>query len=73
MVATVAPPWAPEKKTTGSTGRMHGEIPVIRPPTKPTSASVTMFTIRNCGGPGWLVEAAGWPGRIGVGRGTMME
>ena len=30
----------PEKKITGSTGRMHGEMPVINPPRKPISASV---------------------------------
>ena len=26
---------APEKKITGRTGRMHGEMPVIKPPRKP--------------------------------------
>ena len=30
----------PEKNTTGSTGRMHGEMPVIRPPRNPISATV---------------------------------
>ncbi len=38
---------APEKKITGSTGRMHGDIPVIRPPTRPMSASVNILSIRS--------------------------
>jgi hypothetical protein len=33
---------APEKKITGSTGRMHGEMPVIKPPRKPIRMSVNM-------------------------------
>ena len=37
----------PEKKITGSTGRMHGEMPVIRPPMKPISTSVNMSVIRS--------------------------
>ena len=40
-------PCVPEKKITGSTGRMHGEKPVIRPPRKPISASVNMSVIRS--------------------------
>jgi hypothetical protein len=32
----------PEKKITGNTGRMHGEMPVINPPTKPMRMSVNM-------------------------------
>ncbi len=34
--------WVPEKKMTGSTGRMHGEMPVISPPMKPIAISVVM-------------------------------
>src|ERR1700741_5491484 len=33
------PLFKPEKNTTGSTGKMHGEIPVIRPPRNPISAT----------------------------------
>jgi hypothetical protein len=40
----------PEKNTTGSTGKMHGEMPVIRPPRNPISAIVCMATIRNDSG-----------------------
>src|SRR3984893_8960264 len=39
-------PDVPEKKITGSTGRMHGEMPVISPPTRPISARDNIFTIR---------------------------
>ena len=35
--------WVPEKKMTGSTGRMHGEMPVINPPMKPIAMSVNML------------------------------
>ena len=38
---------APEKKITGRTGRMHGDIPVIRPPTKPMITRVNMPFIRS--------------------------
>ena len=38
---------APEKKITGSTGRMHGEMPVMRPPTRPISAIDNMAIIRH--------------------------
>ena len=36
----------PEKKITGSTGSMHGEMPVMRPPTRPISAKDNIVTIR---------------------------
>ena len=39
-------PSTPERNTTGSTGRMHGEMPVIRPPRNPISATVRMAAIR---------------------------
>ena len=39
-------PVVPEKKMTGNTGRMHGEMPVMRPPTRPINASDTMIIIR---------------------------
>ena len=39
-------PVVPEKKITGNTGRMHGEMPVMRPPTRPINASDTMIIIR---------------------------
>src|ERR1700727_2612723 len=39
--------FVPEKKITGSTGSMHGEMPVIRPPTKPISARDNIFNIRH--------------------------
>ena len=35
-------PVVPEKKITGRTGRMHGEMPVIKPPRKPMSTRVNM-------------------------------
>ena len=47
-------PCAPEKKITGSTGRMHGEMPVIRPPRKPISTSVNMSVIRSRKHFGWV-------------------
>jgi hypothetical protein len=40
--AFCAPENAQEKKITGSTGRMHGEIPVIKPPRKPMRTSANM-------------------------------
>ena len=40
-------PVVPEKKITGNTGRMHGEMPVMRPPTRPINASDTMIIIRS--------------------------
>ena len=49
---------APEKKMTGSTGRMHGETPVIRPPRKPISASENMSVIRSHKAFGWVAIAA---------------
>ena len=33
---------APEMRMTGSTGKMHGEMPVIRPPTRPIAMSVNI-------------------------------
>ena len=42
-----AVPVVPEKKITGNTGRMHGEMPVMRPPTRPINASDTMIIIRD--------------------------
>ena len=42
--------WVPEKKITGRTGRMHGEIPVIKPPMKPIRTSVSMPVIRSRNG-----------------------
>jgi hypothetical protein len=39
--------FTPEKNTTGSTGRMHGEMPVIRPPRNPISAMVPIAAIRS--------------------------
>ena len=46
-------PSTPEKNTTGSTGRMHGEIPVMSPPRKPMSAIVCIATYTFTG-PGWF-------------------
>ena len=40
-------PVVPEKKITGNTGKMHGEMPVMRPPTRPINASDTMIIIRD--------------------------
>jgi hypothetical protein len=39
---------------TGSTGRMHGEMPVIKPPTKPMRIKVSMSDIRSRNGFGWV-------------------
>ena len=53
----------PDKNTTGSTGRMHGETPVIRPPRNPISAMVSMAVIRNdrgCGRAETNTTARGW-------------
>jgi len=44
---------APEKKITGSTGRMHGEMPVIRPPRNPITARVNITRIRRRSGRRW--------------------
>ena len=52
------PPWVPEKKITGSTGRMHGEMPVISPPRKPIAMSVVMSVLRSVGRSGRHCAAA---------------
>ena len=48
-VAAVSTAGVPAKKITGSTGRMHGEMPVISPPRKPMS---TRVSISACSMPG---------------------
>ena len=45
-----------EKKITGNTGSMQGEMPVTRPPIRPINASDTMIIIRHRSRPG-LVPA----------------
>ena len=52
---TRRPVCAPEKKITGKTGRMHGEMPVIKPPRKPMSTKVYMICIRSQTPAGWVV------------------
>ncbi|GAB3122262.1 hypothetical protein GCM10027056_12340 [Glaciibacter psychrotolerans] len=42
-------PWTPpEKKMTGSTGKMHGDIPVINPPKNPMRASESTVSSKVC-------------------------
>src|SRR5580693_10023586 len=50
-------PPTPEKNTTGSTGRMHGEMPVIRQPRNPIRATVCMDAIRKDRGQGRTARA----------------
>jgi hypothetical protein len=49
-----APCTPPEKKMTGSTGRMQGEIPVMRPPKNPIRASEITVVLQGCNG--WFGE-----------------
>jgi hypothetical protein len=35
----------PDRKMTGSTGKIHGEIPVMRPPKKPMRARVSTVVL----------------------------
>ena len=45
-VRAASPCAPPDRKTTGSTGRTHGEIPVITPPRKPINTSVSTPLLR---------------------------
>src|SRR6185312_5343417 len=68
-VSVTRPPCVPEKKMTGSTGRMHGEMPVINPPMKPIAMSVVISVLRSLGRFGHRCETTSLIGNECVRRG----